>query len=442
LRVIFEELIAMEANAANKKWAAPFFSIWSGQALSLLGSQLVQFALVWWLTKTTGSATVLATATLVGFLPQVMLGPLAGTLVDRWNRRVTMIAADGIIALATLGLMLLFWTGQVQIWHVYLLMFIRASAGGFHWPAMQASTTLMVPKEHLSRIQGLNQMLNGGMSIASAPLGALLMEVMPVQGILSIDVGTALLAILPLFFVAVPQPEKTQAAAPGESQGSVWAELRAGLKYVWGWPGLVMILIMATLINVLLNPAFALMPILITKHFGGGALQLAWMESSWGIGVIAGGLLLSVWGGFKRRILTSLLGLMGIGLGSLGVGLAPASALGFAIGAMLLSGIAQPLTNGPLIAVLQSAVAPEMQGRVFTLVMSSAAAMTPLGLMVAGPLADNFGVQTWFIVGGVATILMGLTGLFIPAIMHIEDGRGDNSPVVAEKPALAPTPGD
>lgn len=432
----------MEANAANKKWSVPFFSIWIGQAFSLLGSQLVQFALIWWLTKTTGSATVLATASLVGLIPQVILGPLMGALVDRWNRRLTMIIADGIVALATVGLMLLFWTGQVQIWHVYLLMFIRASAGGFHWSAMQASTTLMVPKEHLSRVQGLNQMLNGGMSIASAPLGALLLELLPVQGILAIDIGTAMLAILPLLFIAIPQPVSApQAAAQGKA-GSVWGELRAGLKYVSGWPGLVMILIMATLINLLLNPAFALMPILVTKHFGGGALQLAWLESSWGVGVIAGGLLLSVWGGFKRRILTSMLGLMGIGLGSLGVGLAPASALGFAIGAMLLTGIAQPLTNGPLIAVLQSAVAPEMQGRVFTLVMSGAAAMTPLGLILAGPLADNFGVQTWFIAGGVGTILMGLSGLFIPAIMHIEDGRGDNPSAAAEKPALSPTPGD
>ncbi|MCK4977843.1 MAG: MFS transporter, partial [Anaerolineales bacterium] len=171
-----------------KNWAAPFFTIWTGQAFSLLGSQLVQFALIWWLTKTTGSATVLATASLVGLLPQVLLGPIAGTFVDRWSRRVTMIIADGIIALATVLLAYLFWSGVVQIWHVYLLMFVRSMAGSFHWPAMQASTSLMVPKEHFSRIQGLNQILNGGMNIISAPLGALLLEVLSIQGVLSIDV--------------------------------------------------------------------------------------------------------------------------------------------------------------------------------------------------------------------------------------------------------------
>lgn len=152
-----------------KNWQLPFFTIWSGQAVSLLGSQLVQFALIWWLTKTTGSATVLATASLVGLLPQVLLGPVIGALVDRWNRRLTMIVADSVIALATVALAILFLTEGVQIWHVYLLMFIRAAAGGFHWSSMQASTSLMVLKEHLSRIQGLNQMIQGGLNIASAP---------------------------------------------------------------------------------------------------------------------------------------------------------------------------------------------------------------------------------------------------------------------------------
>lgn len=140
----------------SKKWMAPFFTVWVGGAFSLLGSQLVQFALIWWLTESTGSATVLATASLVGLLPQVLLGPLVGALVDRWSRRWVMIVADSATALATIGLALLFWNGSIQIWHVYLLMFIRSIGGGFHWSAMQASTSLMVPKEHLSRIQGLN----------------------------------------------------------------------------------------------------------------------------------------------------------------------------------------------------------------------------------------------------------------------------------------------
>ncbi|UCH61251.1 MAG: MFS transporter, partial [Anaerolineales bacterium] len=191
-------------EGVEQKWALPFFTIWSGQTISLLGSQLVQFALIWWLTKATGSATVLATASLIGMLPQVFIMPVAGALVDRWSRRVTMMVADSLIALMTVLLAVLFWRGEVQIWQVYLLMFIRSAAGGFHWSAMQASTSLMVPQKQLSRIQGINQMTNGGLNIISAPLGALLLEVLPVQGVLAIDVGTALLAIAPLFFIPVP----------------------------------------------------------------------------------------------------------------------------------------------------------------------------------------------------------------------------------------------
>ena len=140
-------------------WAARFFTVWGGQAFSLFGSSLVQFALVWYLTKQTGSATVLATATLVAMLPQIVLGAFVGALVDRWNRRLIMIIADGGIALATVALIYLFLSGQVQIWHIYLILMIRSLGQAFHFPAMQASTSLMVPEKHLTRISGANQTL-------------------------------------------------------------------------------------------------------------------------------------------------------------------------------------------------------------------------------------------------------------------------------------------
>ena len=406
-----------------ENWKVRFFSIWTGQAFSLLGSALVQFALIWWLTKTTGSATVLATASLVGLLPQVILGPFIGALVDRWNRRWTMIVADGLIALATLLMVGLFWTGAIEIWHIYGLLFFRSAASGFHWPAMQASTSLMVPKEHLSRVQGINQTLQGLLNIGAAPLGALLLSVLPMQGVLSIDIFTALLAILPLFFIAIPQPQRVLAATESANQPTYWQDLRAGFRYVSAWPGLVLILLMATVINLLSTPAFALLPLLVIKHFGGEAIQLAGLESAFGIGMLTGGLILSVWGGFRRRVLTSMLGLMFLGVGMIGLGLTPASLFILAIAMMFVIGVGSPITNGPLFAVVQDVVAPEMQGRVLSLIGSMATAMTPLGLIIAGPLADRLGVQSWFIIGGIATILMGVSGLFIPAIMNLEQGR-------------------
>jgi DHA3 family macrolide efflux protein-like MFS transporter len=199
--------------------------------------------------------------------------------------------------------------------------------------------------------------------------------------------------------------------------------MRQGLKYAFSWPGLVIIGIMATMINFLLTPAFSLMPILITKHFNGQALQLAWMESAFGVGVLLGGLLLSVWGGFKRRMYTSFVGVMGIGIASLMIGLLPATAFPLAVGAMFLAGLANPIANGPLFAALQASVDPEMQGRIFTLIGSFASAMSPLGLIAAGPVADHLGVQTWFLIGGIVTLVMALTMFPIPAVVHFEEGH-------------------
>lgn len=409
-------------NADN--WKRRFFTIWGGQAFSLLGSMLVQFALVWWLTSTTGSATVLATATLVALLPQVFLSPFAGALVDRWNRRVVMMVADSIIAAFSLLLAYLFVSGNIQLWHVYAVMLVRSAGGAFHWPAMQASTSLMVPEKHLSRVAGMNQMLQGAMSIVAPPVGALLLSVVSMPVVLLIDVVTAALAVAPLFFINVPQPQRSATATTSMGGMTMLADLREGLHYVWNWPGLMIICVMATIINFLVTPAFSLLPILVTKHFGGAAIQLGMINSAEGIGLVAGGLLLSVWGGFKRRVYTSMTGLIGMGLGIVLLGLVPTDMWGVALAAMLLTGLMNPITNGPLFAMLQANVAPEMQGRVMSLIMAASTAVSPLSLAIAGPVSDLIGVQAWYIVGGLVCMIMGISGTFIPALIHVEDGRG------------------
>jgi MFS transporter, DHA3 family, macrolide efflux protein len=278
----------------------------------------------------------------------------------------------------------------------------------------------MVPREQLSRIQGLNQVLNGGMTIAAAPLGALLVAVLPMHAVLSVDVLSALCAVLPLFFVAVPQPQRSQREG---ARPTVWQDFISGLRYIWGWPGLVMILGMATLINLVLNPAFMLLPLLVTRHFGGEALHLAWIQSASGVGVIAGGLLLSVWGGFRRRILTSLLGILVLAGASIVMGLLPASGFMAAVGVMFVLGLSNPIINGPLFAALQACVEPDMQGRVFTVIISVATAMTPLGMLAAGPVADYLGVQVWFLAGGIISGGLAVGSYFIPALIDFDKGR-------------------
>jgi DHA3 family macrolide efflux protein-like MFS transporter len=405
----------------NPNWKGSFFIIWTGQAVSLLGSQLVQFALIWYLTDTTSSATILATASLVAFLPNVVLSPFIGALVDRWNRRKIMLIADTFIALVTVGLAVLFALGIAEIWHIYTLMFLRSIGGSFHGPAMIASTSLMVPKEQLTRIQGLNQTLNGGLNIISAPLGALLIEIMPTQGILAIDVVTALIAIVPLLFISIPQPERDPTDLA--KKPSVLREMREGMEYMISWRGIMIIAIFAALLNFLLSPAFSLLPLLVKDHFNGGATQLGWINAIFGIGVILGGLTLGIWGGFKKRVYTSLIGVFGIGLGSLLLGLVPSNYFIIATLGMAITGISQPIANGALGAIMQATVAPEYQGRVFTLLGSVAMGMTPIGLAIAGPLSDWLGIQTWFLFGGIACIVMGLLMLTIPAVVNVEGGR-------------------
>ncbi|HEY4691877.1 MAG TPA: MFS transporter, partial [Bellilinea sp.] len=344
----------------ERPWKRDFFTIWGGQTFSILGSSLVQFALIWYLTKTTQSAVVLATASIVALLPQVILGPFAGAIVDRGNRRRIMIAADGSIAAATLVLFALFFLGMIQPWHIYAVMFVRSLASAFHYPAMTASTSLMIPKEHLTRIQGINQMMSGGINIIAAPLGALLLEVLDVQGILLIDIVTALIAITPLLFIAIPQPAIAP-AANGSGLKVVWEDLKDGFRYVRGWRGLMALFLVATGINFVLSPAFTLLPLLVNKYFGLGAVQLGWIEAAFGIGIVIGGLVLGAWGGFKRKIITSLCGLLLIAVSMAAIGLIPATAFPLAIGVYALTGFGIPFTNGPVFAIIQGTVDPQMQ---------------------------------------------------------------------------------
>jgi len=406
----------MSARAWDRsRWKPLFFTIWGGQVFSLLGSRVVQFALVWWLTKTTGSGTVLTTATTAALLPGVVLGPFIGALVDRWNRRYIMIVADSLIALSTALLAGLFALGIAEVWHIYILLFVRSVGGAFHWPAMRASTTLMVPKEHYSRIAGLNQSLQGIAYIVGPALGAAVIELLPMQGVLAIDVVTAGIAVLPLLFIAIPRP-----ATSPDPRASYLRNLAEGFRFILSWPGLLGVVLIAASLNFLFAPANALVPLLVTSHFGGGAFHLAGLQMALGIGMIAGGLLLTAWGGFKRRMATALLGIVFVGMAILLLGLTPSSLFALAVLAAVLGGLMLPIANGSIMAALQASTPPDLQGRLFSLVGSVESATMPLGLIIAGPLSDRFGANIWFLVAGFTAIALGSSAFFIRAIFHLE----------------------
>lgn len=414
-----------------QNWAARFFTIWSGQAISLVGSALVQFALIWWLTQKTGSATVLAMATLVGMLPQIVLGPFAGALVDRWHRRIILIVADSAIAGFSLLLAWLFATGRVEIWHVYAILAVRALGGAFHSPAMSASTPLMVPDEHLTRVNGLNQTLQGINGLVAPPLGAVLLGLFQTQAVLIIDAVTAAFAVIPLFFIPIPQPERIEeeTSVTAKEKPSLLDDIRVVLNYIRGWPGLVMLLSMALFLNFLVVPTGSLLPLLVTKHFERGAIDLGLLESAEGLGIIIGGIALSIWGGFKKKMTTSLMGIIGLGAGVTILGLAPSNMFFLAIASLALLGAMLPMANGPIGAIFQSVIRRDMQGRFMSIVNSVATAMSPLGLLIAGPLSDWLGIRVWFWAGGMICLLIGVAAFFMPAIMNIENNNQESSQV-------------
>jgi DHA3 family macrolide efflux protein-like MFS transporter len=394
-----------------------FWLVFIGQAFSLFGSRLVQFTLVWWLTSEAESASVLAFASIMAILPQVILGPFAGTLVDRWNRRRVMVIADTVIACVILILITLFAMGRIQIWHIYIAMFIRSLGGAFHWPAMQATTTLMIHEEHYTRVAGLNQSLQGLANIVAPPLGAVLLAFLPVEMILSIDVMTAIIAIVPLFIVFIPQPVVKDSLV---SVRSVISDLREGMRYLWNWKGLRYILMMSMIINFLVNPAFTLLPLIVVKHFQGGAIELAWFQSANGLGMILGGLALGVWGGFKKRIVTAMIAVALSGVAVTIFGYLPGNFLLVAVICVFFFAFFNSMANGTFFAALQAIVPPEMQGRVFTLIMSMSVGMSPIGYAIAGPIAEIFGERIWFNIGGIAFVVMGIGAFFIPTVMNIE----------------------
>lgn len=406
-------------DMTSPPWKIRFFTIWTGQALSLVGSTLVQFALIWWLTETTGSAKTLAIASTVGYLPTIFLGPFAGTLVDRWRRKWVLIVSDGLIALFTALLALLFWLGVAQPWHVFVILFLRSLGDCFQNPAMMSTTPLMVPRDQLARVAGMNSTLQGVIRFVAPPLGALLLALVDVQGILPLDIVTAVVAIVPLLFTSIPQPA-TQAVT-GTGLRPVLEGLGEGLRYVWNWPGLRRLVATSGLFPLATSPLLAFLPLLVTEHFRGGALELGWLQSVSGTGRIVGGILLSAWGGYKRHMATSVTGTFGFALGGLLVAIAPANSFWLALLGWATIGMAGAAHMAGIRAMAQTVVRPEMQGRYFAVTESVNTVMAPLALALTGPLVDRWGVRPLWFAGTAIILAIALIRRFSPAIFHIED---------------------
>ena len=377
-------------------WKRVFAIIWTGQFLSILTSSIVNFAIVLWLSLETGSAEVLAFATMAALLPQSVLGLFTGIFIDRWKRKRVMIMADSFIAFCTLILAVLFYFDLAKISHIYVLLALRSVGSAFHMPAMQASVPLLAPKSELMRIAGINQVIQSVCNIAGPALAGLFITMMKMTNILLLDVAGAAFACLSLCFVFIPDPSHEER----NSELHLWREAKEAIMEVRNQYGLSWLFLLSILATFVIMPVSVLFPLMTLNHFAGNAFQVSLVEVSWGGGALLAGALL----GLKKYRWNEILLINGmyiaLGLTFLFSGLLPVS--GFIWFAVLtaLGGVCGSLYFATFTTVIQSRIDPGVMGRVFSFYMSFSMLPSMIGLLSTGFLADSIGLGNTFIISG------------------------------------------
>lgn len=383
-----------------------FTIVWVGQLVSLLGTAMANFALAFWAYDVTGTATALALVGFFAFAPTMLISPIAGALVDRWNRKLMMMMSDLAAISSTVAVFLLYSTGTLQIWHLFVTGAFASVFGAFQFPAYSAAVTTMVSKKQYGRASGMLSMAQFASGIFAPILAAALIGTIGIEGILLIDILTFLVAIGALLLVHIPQPVVTEEGL--KSRGSIWKESVYGFRYILKRPsllGLQLVFFSINLVGVFSNTVATPMILARTNK---NVTLLGIVQSAMGIGGVAGSVLLSIWGGPKRRIhgvLTGMgLGMFGTILMAFGRDQYVWSAAGF-IGMFFL-----PIINGSNQAIWQSKVPPDVQGRVFATRAMIAQISAPVAMLLAGPLADYYFEPAMGAGGSLVPVFSGLLG--------------------------------
>jgi MFS family permease len=440
---------ATPAKSTRKitKGMRTFFVIWSGQLVSTIGSGLTGFALGVWIYQETGSVTLFAMNMLAFAVPNLLVSPFAGALVDRWDRRWVMIMSDTGAGLATLSIALLYMTGNLQVWNIILTTAINSAFTTFQWPAYSAVTTLLVPKEQLGRASGMVQIGEAVSQLLAPAAAGVLFVTIGLGGVIVFDFATYIFAVLTLLFVRVPSPERSEAGEEGK--GSLWKEALYGWTYISARAGLLGLLLIFAAFNFVSG---LIMPLIVPMILDmTSADMLGYLVSIVGMGMLVGTLLMSAWGGPKRRIHGVLGFLMLSGFFTSLLGISPLIPVLAVAGFLLM--FTMPIINGSSQAIWQSKVAPDVQGRVFAVRRMIAWSMTPLAYIIAGPLVDRVfrpllleggalvnsvgqligvgpgrGTGFMFIVVGGVSILVAGVGYLNPHVRNVEDELPDAMP--------------
>lgn len=400
----------------NSKWKQDFFTIWTGQAISLISSAILQMAIIFYLTEKTGSAMVLSIASLVGFLPYAVFGPAIGVLVDRYDRKKIMIVADLIIAGAGVILAIISLYMELPVWMVMVVLFIRSIGAAFHSPALSAVTPLLVPEEQLTKCAGYSQSLQSISYIISPAAAAFLYSAWELNVIIAMDVLGAVIACITVALVHIPKLN-----IEDQSQKSHFMkELKEGFDVLKENKGLFTLLLIGTLYMFVYMPINALYPLMTMEYFSGTPMHVSITEIAYASGMLAGGLLLGLFGNFKKRIIliTASIFMMGISLTI--SGLLPSSGFIVFVVCCVVMGLSVPFYSGVQTALYQEKIKPEYLGRVFSLTGSIISLAMPLGLILSGLFADRVGVNYWFLISGVLIIIVAIICPLVTAIRKLD----------------------
>lgn len=370
-----------------------FYIIWAGQLLSLLGSGLTNFGLAVWIFEETGRATPFALTVLFSNIPRILLAPVAGSIADRFNRRKILIGTDTGSALLTLLVFILFSRGQLTIEMIYLVVAVGSCFAAFQEPTYAASVTMMVPKEQLARANGLTQMQQALGMVVSPLLAGFLFVAIGLEGIILIDFVTFFFAVGALLLVHIPQPKQMDMAVT--QKPTIWQDVRFGFAYLFERKGLFYLLLFFSVVNFFLNFAAVLLGPLILSTNSAAAFGI--VQTVFGVGMLAGSIGVSVWGGPERRV-PALIGFLCLGAIGLVIGGLHPSAWVIGVGIFLLM-FSVPFGSTLSQTLFQTKVEPAVQGRVFAMRGMLSQAMMPIAFIVAGPLADQL-FEPWLMEGG------------------------------------------
>ena len=386
----------------------------SSQAVSLFGSSITQFAIVWYVTLSTSSGVMIMLSSLCSFLPQILISLFAGVWADRHNRKYLVMISDGAIALSTLILAVIFLCGYQELWLLFLVAAVRSAGTGVQTPAVTAMIPQIVPQEKLMRINGLNSTIQSLTMLVSPAVSGAVLSMAGLEAAFFIDVVTAGIAIVIMSRLKVAKVKREE-----EEMRGAFADLKFGLTYAWNHRFLRVFLFFYAGLMFLVTPAALLTPLLTTRTFGEEVWMLTANEMLWSFGTVIGGLIIAAWGGFRNRLNTLVMGTVVFGIFTMLLGFAGVFVVYLCF--LFLTGLSMPFVGSPGMVLLQETVEPQMQGRVFGLVQIVSSSALPLGMAIFGPLADVVSVEWLLVITGILMALLGVSMLLCPSLR--EAGR-------------------